>query len=106
MAVVHGIPRADKILMEGDVINIDVSGELNGFWADNGGSIVVGEDINGYQKIVDASISALQKAIAAVKSGVKIADIGGIIEKEAKKHRYSEILQHCVKSIKFLENYK
>lgn len=89
--ICHGIPKADKILKEGDVINIDVSAELNGFWADNGGSIVVGDDINGYQKIVDASISALQKAIAAVKSGVKIADIGGIIEKEAKKHRYSVI---------------
>ncbi|MBS7334522.1 type I methionyl aminopeptidase [Faecalibacter bovis] len=89
--ICHGIPKADKIIMEGDVINIDVSAELNGFWADNGGSIVVGDDINGYQKIVDASISALQKAINAVKSGVKIADIGGIIEKEAKKHKFSVI---------------
>ncbi|WP_291064917.1 MULTISPECIES: type I methionyl aminopeptidase [unclassified Empedobacter] len=89
--ICHGIPRADKILKDGDVVNIDVSGELGGFWADNGGSIVVGEDVNGYQKIVDASISALQKAIAAVKSGVKIADIGGIIEKEAKKHHYHVI---------------
>lgn len=89
--ICHGIPSETKILKEGDVINIDVSGELAGFWADNGGSIVVGEDINGYQKIVDASISALQKAIAAVKSGVKIADIGGIIEKEAKKHHYKVI---------------
>jgi len=89
--ICHGIPSETKILKEGDVINIDVSGELAGFWADNGGSIIVGEDINGYQKIVDASISALQKAIAAVKSGVKIADIGGIIEKEAKKHHYKVI---------------
>ena len=43
--ICHGIPKADKILKDGDVINIDVSGELGGFWADNGGSIVVGEDV-------------------------------------------------------------
>ena len=41
--IAHGIPSADKILKEGDLVNIDVSAELNGYWADNGGSFVLGK---------------------------------------------------------------
>ena len=51
----HGIPSAEKILQEGDLVNIDVSAELNGYWADNGGSFILGEDIHGHGKLVDAS---------------------------------------------------
>src|SRR5438105_2889681 len=46
----HGIPSDTKILKEGDLVNIDVSAELNGFWSDNGGSFVVGKDVNQHQK--------------------------------------------------------
>ena len=42
--VAHGIPSDKKILKEGDLVNVDVSAELNGFWSDNGGSFVLGED--------------------------------------------------------------
>ena len=41
----HGIPTAERILQEGDLINIDVSAELDGYWADNGCSFVIGKDI-------------------------------------------------------------
>lgn len=81
----HGIPSKSKILKEGDLINIDVSAELNGFWADNGGSFVLGKDIHNHQPLVDASKNILQKAILSIKGGVKIADIGHLIETEAKK---------------------
>ncbi|TWR31712.1 type I methionyl aminopeptidase [Mucilaginibacter pallidiroseus] len=89
--VAHGIPSADKVLQEGDLINIDVSAELNGFWSDNGGSFVLGEDVNGHQKLVDASKQILQKAINNIKGGVRIADIGKLIETEAKKSGYTVI---------------
>jgi methionyl aminopeptidase len=51
----HGIPSTNKILKEGQLINIDVSAELDGFWSDNGSSFVLGNDIFGHQKLVDAS---------------------------------------------------
>src|SRR5690606_18602460 len=51
----HGIPSDKRILKEGDLINIDVSAELNGFWADNGGSFVLGADVHQHQPLVDAS---------------------------------------------------
>lgn len=87
----HGIPSDTRILQEGDLVNIDVSAELNGFWADNGGSFVLGEDINQHQKLVDASKFILKKAIANIKGGVRISDIGQLIENEAKKRGFKVI---------------
>lgn len=87
----HGIPSDDTILKEGDLINIDVSAELDGFWSDNGGSFVLGEDVNQHQKLVDASKEILHKAIYNIKGGVKISDIGLLIETEAKKRGYKVI---------------
>jgi methionyl aminopeptidase len=87
----HGIPSDTRILKEGDLVNIDVSAELDGFWSDNGSSFVLGEDINQHQKLVDASKDILHKAIYNIKGGVKISDIGRLIETEAKKRGYKVI---------------
>jgi methionyl aminopeptidase len=87
----HGIPSEYKILKEGDLINIDVSAELNGFWSDNGGSFVLGKDIHNHQPLVDASKNILKKVIKNIKGGVKIADIGQLIEMEAKKSGFKVI---------------
>jgi len=87
----HGIPSEKRILQEGDLINIDVSAELDGFWSDNGGSFVIGSDVNEHQKLVDASKDILHKAIHNIKGGVRISDIGFLIETEAKKRGYKVI---------------
>lgn len=87
----HGIPTDKRILKEGDLVNIDVSAELNGYWADNGGSFVIGKDINEHQKLVDASKKILEKAIDHIKGGIKIADIGFLMETEAKKRGFKVI---------------
>ncbi len=87
----HGIPSDKKILAEGDLINIDVSAELDGFWSDNGGSFVLGSDVKRHQKLIDASKQILHKAIYNIKGGVRIADIGLLIETEAKKKGYKVI---------------
>ena len=80
----HGIPSKDKTLSEGDLVNIDVSAELDGFWSDNGGSFVLGEDINQHQRLIDASKEILHKAIYNIKGGVRISAIGHLIETEAR----------------------
>lgn len=87
----HGIPRDNRLLKEGDLINIDVSAELSGFWADNGGSFVLGKDVHQHQKLVDTSKKILHNAISHIKGGVKIADIGHLMETEARKHGYKVI---------------
>lgn len=87
----HGIPSDKRVLNEGDLINIDVSAELNGFWADNGGSFVLGEDIHKHQELVNASKIVLKKAIDNIKGGVRISDIGHLMESDAKKMGYKVI---------------
>lgn len=87
----HGIPSHSRILEEGDLVNIDVSAELDGFWSDNGSSFVLGKDKNGHQKLVDASKEILQKAISNIKGGVRISEIGYLIETQAKKKGYKVI---------------
>lgn len=87
----HGIPSSKRILKEGDLINIDVSAELDGFWSDNGGSFVIGDDIHQHQKLVEASKAILHKAISNIKGGVRISDIGFLMETEAKKMGYKVI---------------
>lgn len=87
----HGIPSNKRILQEGDLINIDVSAELHGYWSDNGNSFVLGNDIHQHQKLVDTSKEILHKAISNIKGGVRISDIGHLIETEAKKRGYKVI---------------
>ena len=87
----HGIPSDKRILKEGDLVNIDVSAELNGFWSDNGGSFVLGEDVNRHQTLIDASKQILHRAIFSIKGGVRISHIGYLIETEAKKRGYKVI---------------
>ena len=84
----HGIPSENKIMKEGDLVNVDVSAELDGYWSDNGGSFVLGNDINQHQKLIDASKQILHKAIFKIKGGVRISDIGHLIETEAKRRGY------------------
>ncbi|MBX0334486.1 type I methionyl aminopeptidase [Pontibacter sp. HSC-14F20] len=87
----HGIPSDKTVLKDGDLVNIDVSAELNGYYADNGGSFILGEDIHGLGKLVDTSRTALHKALKEIKGGKKIAEIGRIIETEAKKNGFKVI---------------
>lgn len=87
----HGIPSDKRLLREGDLVNIDVSAELDGFWSDNGGSFVLGQDVNQHQKLIEASQLILHKAIYNIKGGVRISDIGHIMETEAKKRGFKVI---------------
>jgi len=89
--VAHGIPSDKRILQEGDLINIDVSAELDGYWSDNGGSFVLGIDKQNHEPLVEASKKILKKAISQIKGGVRIAEIGRLIETEAKKSGYKVI---------------
>lgn len=87
----HGIPSDKTILREGDLINIDVSAELEGFWSDNGASFVIGEDKHGHLKLVESSREILQKAIDHIRGGVRISDVGNLIETEARKRGFKVI---------------
>ncbi|MEM8909190.1 MAG: type I methionyl aminopeptidase, partial [Bacteroidota bacterium] len=93
--VCHGIPKATTIIRDGDLINIDVSAELNGFYGDNGGSFIIGRDYRNLQPLVDASQQILHLAIQRIKSKERISVVGGFIESEARKRGFQVVKNIC-----------
>ena len=91
----HGIPSKNRIIREGDLLNIDVSAELNGFYGDNGGSFIVGEDCQNLQPLVTASQEILNLTIEKIRHNVRIYEIGGFIKKEANKRGFKVIKNLC-----------
>ncbi|HEY1080426.1 MAG TPA: type I methionyl aminopeptidase [Bdellovibrio sp.] len=88
--VAHGVP-SDKKIKAGDLINIDVSAELDGYYSDNGGSFIVPPQKDEYVRLLDATKKALNAAIAAVKAKEPINVIGLNVEKVAKEYGYTII---------------
>lgn len=90
-SIAHGIP-SNRALQSGDLINIDVSAELNGYFADSGHSFIVQPNADKSKKeLLRATKQALNKAIDEVKDGMPVNIIGKTIEKHARKSGYSII---------------
>jgi methionyl aminopeptidase len=88
--IAHGIP-GDHVLREGELVNIDVSAELDGFFGDTGGSMVVARHVPEYEKMIEATRSALAKAVQSARAGQPINLIGKTIQQEAKRCGYGVI---------------
>lgn len=81
--VAHGIPGS-RVINEGDIVNIDVSGSLDGYFADTGISFVVGEGYPEKEKLCTVAKSAFDRAMTKVKAGSKLNQIGKAVEREAR----------------------
>lgn len=88
--VAHGIP-GDRVIGAGDLVNIDVSAEKNGFFSDTGASFAVPPVSSRVQRLCRDGKRAMWVGINQVKPGAPFADIGNAIGAFAKKHRYSLI---------------
>jgi methionyl aminopeptidase len=88
--IAHGIP-SDRVLREGELINIDVSAGLDGYFGDTGASMVIAKHVPEYEKMIEATKSALAKAVQAARAGQPINLIGKTIQQEAKRNGYGVI---------------
>jgi methionyl aminopeptidase len=86
----HGIPGARQI-KPGDVVNVDVSAELNGYFADTGGTCVVPPTSSLKSRLCHATRVALDAALKEAYAGNEINRIGRAIERTAKQHRFKVI---------------
>lgn len=86
----HGIP-SKHVIKEGDLVNVDVSAELNGYFGDTGATIVVAPASELKTKLCACSHDALYAAIATAKDGAKINLIGQAIENEALSRGFNVI---------------
>jgi methionyl aminopeptidase len=88
--IAHGIP-GDRVLQDGDLVNIDVSAALNGVYADCGASYIMGKADRRLENLCRDGKKAMWAGINAVKAGAPLADIGTAIGKVAKKGGYTLI---------------
>ena len=79
--ICHGIPNKEQVLQEGDIINIDVTVTLNGYFGDCSRTFYVGKNIPEDRRLVtEVSFESLARAIAVTKHGQKFGDIGHAIQ--------------------------
>ena len=90
--ICHGIPDTTP-LKKGDILNIDLSLIVDGYYGDCSAMVCIGEISDDKKRAVDASLEALTKAISILKPGVFIYEIGDVIEEVAKKYRCSVVNQ-------------
>jgi methionyl aminopeptidase len=83
--VAHGIP-GNRVIQEGDIVNIDVSGSKNGYFADTGISFVVGEGEEILTKICQVAKEAFEEGLKKIKPGSKKSGIGKAVIQTARKH--------------------
>ena len=88
--ICHGIP-GERILKNGDIVNIDVTPILNGYYADANKTFFVGTPGDDAKKIVHVAKKSLLKGILMVKPGNTIGDIGWAIQKYAERHGCSVV---------------
>lgn len=88
--VAHGIP-GNRVIQEGDLVNIDVSGSKNGYFADTGISFVVGEGDELLFKLCDVVKEAFDAGLKKIKAGSKLNGIGKAVHNTAKKHGFTVI---------------
>ncbi|MEK3885870.1 type I methionyl aminopeptidase [Bacillus sp. FSL K6-3431] len=83
--VAHGIP-GERVIQEGDLVNIDVSGSKNGYFADTGLSFVVGDGDPILFKLCEVAKKAFEAGVAKLKVGSKKSGIGKAVYSTAKQH--------------------
>lgn len=88
--VAHGIPDS-TVLREGDLVNIDVSAELEGYFADTGASFVVGQASPAQQRLLDATREARDAAIDQLRADGRLNSIGRTIETVASRRGFRVI---------------
>ncbi|MFN6264651.1 MAG: type I methionyl aminopeptidase [Alphaproteobacteria bacterium] len=92
--VCHGIP-GDRVLADGDIINIDVTVILDGWHGDSSRMYVAGEASTKAKLLMDVTYDAMMKGIAAIRPGATLGDIGHAIQVHVEKHRFSVVRDFC-----------
>lgn len=93
--VCHGIPKEEDILLEGDIINVDCTTILNGYFADASRMFIIGETTPEKEQLVRVAKECLEIGMEAAKPYCFVGDIGNAIQKHAKKYNYGIVRDLC-----------
>jgi methionyl aminopeptidase len=92
--VCHGIP-GDRRLVEGDVLNIDVTAILDGWHGDSSRMYAAGQPSTKAAKLMDVTYEALMRGVAAVRPGATLGDLGHAIQSFVEANRFSVVRDFC-----------
>ena len=92
--VCHGIP-SDKILKEGDIVNVDVTSYKNGWHGDTSRMFKIGEVSIKAEKLISATYESMMKAIKILKEGIQLGDIGYTIQNYVEANGFSVVQDFC-----------
>ena len=93
--VCHGIPSKDKILKNGDIINIDITVIKDGFHGDTSKMFLIGKPSVLADRLCRVAKECMYKAIEIVEPGLHIGDIGAVIQEHAHKNNFSVVREYC-----------
>lgn len=93
--VCHGIPSEDEILEEGDIVNVDCTTILDGYYADASRMFIVGRTTPEKEKLVRVAKECLEIGMQAAQPYCFVGDIGNAIDKHARKNGYSIVRDLC-----------
>lgn len=93
--VCHGIPSDKVTLKKGDIVNIDATTNLNGYYSDASRMYIIGEASDEAKKLVRVTKECLQKGLESVKPWGCLGDVGAAIYKHAKENGFSVVREFC-----------
>jgi methionyl aminopeptidase len=93
--ICHGIPADDKVLKDGDIVNIDITVIKDGFHGDTSKMFVVGKPSILADRLIRVTQECLYLGLKKVKNGARLGDIGHVIQVHAEKHNYSIVREYC-----------
>ncbi|GGJ94672.1 type I methionyl aminopeptidase [Pseudomonas matsuisoli] len=93
--VCHGVPSASRYLQDGDLVNLDITLEKNGYIADSSKTYPIGAVSPAAQRLADIAYEALWQGIGAVRPGGRLGDVGHAIQRYAHAHGCSVVREYC-----------
>ena len=92
--VCHGIP-SDKVLKDGDIVNVDVTALKNGWHGDTSRTFEIGNVSVKAKKLIQTTYEAMMQAISIVKDNINLGDIGSTIQKYVEAQGFSVVQDFC-----------
>ncbi|HTF57732.1 MAG TPA: type I methionyl aminopeptidase [Planctomycetota bacterium] len=93
--IVHGVPSAERVLQEGDILSIDIGATHKGYVGDTAVTVPVGRISPEARRLIDTTREALDAAILVMKPGAKLSHIGAAVEAIARRERYTVVRNYC-----------
>lgn len=88
--VVHGIPN-DRPMAEGDIVSIDMGAKLDGYFGDSAVTVPVGRVTPEAERLLQVTKTALDRAVATVKAGARVSDIGAAVQSYVEANGFSVV---------------